>query len=150
MHTNAGMCSCLKKASQMFWEQFDSHLLLAVVDSEPQARQTRYSLLKGLLLKRLLAFVSAAVQDGGHLALVATHAQQLDGVVLTQLLQAQVLRLHERKAPQSVKDRRRPMDSEKSYTCHRTLNSGSFRESFRSSLLRLKAVSMGSSEVTDR
>lgn len=71
----------------------DSHLLLVVVDSEPQARQARYSLLKGLPLKRILAFVSAAVQDGGHLALVAAHAQQLDGVVLTQLLQAQVLRL---------------------------------------------------------
>lgn len=84
---------------------FHSHLLLVVVDGEPEARQTRYSLLKCLPLKRILALVAAAVQDGGHLALVATHAQQLHGVVLTQLLQAQVLRLHERKAPRSVKGR---------------------------------------------
>lgn len=84
---------------------FHSHLLLVVVDGEPEARQSRYSLLKCLLLKRILALVAAAVQDGGHLALVATHAQQLHGVVLTQLLQAQVLRLHERKAPRSVKGR---------------------------------------------
>lgn len=82
------MCSCLERSCH--------HLLLVVVDGEPQARQTGNPLLEGLALEGILAFVSAAVQDGGHLALVATHAQQLHGVVLTQLLQAQVLRLHER------------------------------------------------------
>lgn len=84
----------------------NSHLFLVVVDGESKARQAWYSLLKGLPLKGILALISAAVQDGGHLALVAAHAQQLNGEVLTQLLQAQVLRLRERKAPRPVKHRR--------------------------------------------
>lgn len=129
---------------------FRSHLLLVVVDGEPEARQTRYSLLKRLPLKRILALVAAAVQDGGHLALVATHAQQLHGVVLTQLLQAQVLRLHTRGRRRGRLGADNSDNSQNSYTCHRTLNSGSFCESFRSSLLRPKALSMGSSEVMDR
>ena len=74
---------------------FPSYLLLVVVDSKPKTRQAGYSLLEGLLLNGILALVPAAVQDCGHLALVATHAQQLDGKVLTELLQGQVLRLRE-------------------------------------------------------
>lgn len=74
---------------------FPSYLLLVVVDSKPKTRQAGYSLLKGLLLNGILALVSAAVQDCGHLTLVATHAQQLDGKVLTEQLQGQVLRLRE-------------------------------------------------------
>lgn len=66
--------------------------LLVVVHSEPKARQVGYPLLEDLVLG---TFVQAAVQDGGHLALVSTHAQQLHSEILAQLLQAQVLRLQE-------------------------------------------------------
>lgn len=72
-----------------------SYLLLVEVDCEPQAGQVGDPLIEGLLLQGALALVSAAVQDGGHLALVTTHAQQLHGKLLAELLQAQVLRLQE-------------------------------------------------------
>lgn len=77
------------------------YLLLVKVDSEPQSGEVGYSLLKGLLLQGILALVSTAVEDRGHLALVATHAQQLDGKLLTELLQVQVLRLQGKGAPQT-------------------------------------------------
>ena len=55
----------------------------------------------------MLALVSTAVQDHGHLALVATHAQQLDGKLLTELLQAQVLRLQQRGTTAKVMQQQR-------------------------------------------
>lgn len=70
-----------------------SYLLLVIVDCKPQARQAGDSFLKGLFLQGILSFISTAVQNSGYLTLVATHAQQLHGKLLTDLLQAQVLRL---------------------------------------------------------
>lgn len=123
--------------------------LLVVVHGEPKARKVGYALLEDLVL---MASVQTAVQDGGHLALVATHAQQLHSEILTQLLQAQVLRLQGGR--DSGKSGQRAQadrgTARKSAESHPTLNSGSFCESLRSSLLRLKACSMGSSEVMDR
>lgn len=73
-----------------------SYLLLVVFDCKPQARQAGDSFLKGLFIQGILSFISTAVQNSGYLALVATHAQQLHGKLLTDLLQAQVLRLLEK------------------------------------------------------
>ena len=80
-----------------------SYLLLVVVNSKPQSWQVGYPLLEGLLIQGILALVSAAVENRGHLALVATHAHQLNCKILTELLQVQVLRLQERGTTAKVK-----------------------------------------------
>lgn len=74
------------------------YLFLIVVDCQSKTSKVGDTFLKRLFIKFfVLAVILSTTEDGGDLALVPAHSQQLHCELLTQLFQRQVLRLNIKK-----------------------------------------------------